>query len=81
MKRQDVERLAWVRELLATGQARTLREQAHLSRLELALAVTGVTESAVARWERGDRTPRTDAALRYARVLERLAAPAGTPAA
>jgi transcriptional regulator with XRE-family HTH domain len=58
--------------LLASGQARRLREQAGLTQGEVGAAV-GVRASAVARWESGDRVPHRDRLSRYAALLERLA--------
>lgn len=69
----NLERLAWMRELVATpGAARAIREAAGLSQAEQAAALN-VTQTAVSRWERGERVPRGQAAQDYARLLERLA--------
>lgn len=69
----DAERLGWLRTLVRDDPAalRAMRVAAGLSTDELAAAV-GVTASAVARWERGERIPRGPRALTYARVLQRL---------
>lgn len=61
-----------MRAALLNGQAERLRRDAGLSRAEVGAAV-GVSREAVQKWELGDRTPRGDAALRYARLLARLA--------
>lgn len=53
------------------GRARDVRMTAGLSQSEVGQAV-GVTAAAVSRWERGERLPRTDAAIRYARLLHAL---------
>lgn len=61
-----------MRELVATpGAVRAIREAAGLSQVELAAALK-VTQTAVSRWERGDRVPRGQAAQDYARLLDRL---------
>lgn len=51
---------------------RLVRVRAGLSQEELA-ALVGVGRSAVSRWETGERTPRSEALLRYRALLERLA--------
>lgn len=60
--------LALVRRLLASGEARRVREAAGLSRADIARDL-GVDESTVQRWEVGVRSPRAEVALRYAAVL------------
>jgi len=56
-----------------TGEARRLRESRGLSLAEVAKpARTSVT--VLARWEVGTSRPRAEAALRYGRVLAKLAA-------
>lgn len=76
---RDTERLAHVRRLAATGEARLRREQARLSLHELADAIP-TTPSTLSRWETGESRPRPDAALRWLEVLERLEEAAGAPA-
>lgn len=71
MNLHDLERIQWARRKLATGEALTLRKTCGLSCTQVG-AAAGVAAPTVASWERGQRTPRADAALRYARVLERL---------
>lgn len=72
MRITDLERLAWMRRLVATPAAvRAIREAAGLSQFEMAAALN-VTQTAVSRWERGDRVPRGKPAQDYARLLERL---------
>jgi transcriptional regulator with XRE-family HTH domain len=60
-----------VRTLLASGQARRLRERAGLTQQEVGQAC-GVTATAVARWESGDRLPHGETLARYGGLLERL---------
>lgn len=67
----DTELLAWIRGACVSGRAQSIREAASISRSELARDV-GVTEPTVSRWENGARSPKGDAALRYAEVLRRL---------
>jgi transcriptional regulator with XRE-family HTH domain len=56
------------RQLLASGEARRIRELAGL-RLSDVAADIGVTGSAVYRWERGERVPQGRAAADYAVLL------------
>lgn len=65
------EQLQLVRQFTTSGDARRLRELARLSQSEVGRSV-GVDASTVARWERGERLPRGEAAIRYARLLDRL---------
>jgi DNA-binding transcriptional regulator YiaG len=48
-----------------------IRRRARVSRERMA-AELGVQPLAVARWERGERSPRGDLRVRYARLLEML---------
>lgn len=64
--------LVEAREAASTGSGADIRELAGLTQSELARAVR-VTPSTVNRWESGGRRPTGDAALRYGRVLRRLA--------
>lgn len=64
-------RLADVRVAARNGEARRLRLAAGLSLREVAREV-GVAVPTVLRWETGERQPRGNAALRYARLLEAL---------
>jgi transcriptional regulator with XRE-family HTH domain len=59
------------RRLAASGEAKTIREQAGLSIREVAGAID-VSPSGLFLWENGERTPRGDAAVRYAKFLEQL---------
>lgn len=63
--------LAWVRDACATGEALRVRVDSGLSQGEIA-AVVPATVPSISRWENGERVPRGDAALAYARVLKRL---------
>jgi len=73
MNNTDLVRLAAVRSLADSGRARSIRRAAGISLQEVA-NVVGVRASTISRWESGQRVPRGDAALRYARLLHRLAA-------
>lgn len=73
MATSDLEKLARVRRLIAEGEARRLREQAGVTLSEVAGA-SRVDTATVWRWENGQRRPRGDIALRYLKVLDRLAA-------
>jgi len=66
------ERLSHLRALTQSGEARTIREGARLALSDIAHSI-GADASSVGRWERGERLPRGEVALRYARLLERLA--------
>jgi transcriptional regulator with XRE-family HTH domain len=63
--------LARLRADMVSGRARKVREGARLSQAEAAEAV-GVRQSRLADWESGRRSPRGDAAMAYAALLERL---------
>ena len=69
----DARLLAWARKAGANGYARSVRERAGWSQGELAAAID-TTEASVSRWESGDRRPRGELGLAYARVLAELAA-------
>lgn len=73
MNTRNLDRLTRVRELSLTGATRTIRQKAHLSLREVAVAV-GVDTSTVARWEKGERQPTGSAAMRYADLIHRLEA-------
>ncbi len=72
MSPSDVQRLARLHQQLQSGEARAIRVRAGVGRVVIAGSVGPVSESAVARWERGERIPRPDVGLRYARLLDRL---------
>lgn len=65
---EDVLRLAELRHLIASGQARPIRERAHLSLPEVA-TYCHVSYKTIRRWEAGERPPRGDGALRYGYLL------------
>lgn len=73
MTDHDLRLLAWARKAAADGRARTMRERAGWSQGELAAAID-TTEASVSRWESGDRRPRGELGLAYARLLAELAA-------
>jgi len=58
----------WIR----SGAARGARVAAGLSLSRAGKAAGGVSPSTVLRWERGERHPRGDAAVRYAVLIEEL---------
>ncbi|MET0417289.1 MAG: helix-turn-helix transcriptional regulator [Actinoplanes sp.] len=53
------------------GSGRRIRESAHLS-LRLVAQNIGVAEATVSRWEKGNRKPRGEAAIRWVRLLDQL---------
>ena len=65
------EQLQALRAMTKSGQARDIRRGARLSQGDISRSI-GVDASTVARWETGQRTPRGEAALRYAHLLTRL---------
>ena len=71
MRQSDLLLVTRTRADLKSGAARTLRVACGLTQTEIAAQI-GVSSVAVSRWESGDRTPRGDAALRYARLLAAL---------
>lgn len=67
----DVSAVARARRLAKSGAGRALRVGAGVSIRELARAI-GVAPSVVWRWERGERYPRADNAVRWVEVLDEL---------
>lgn len=67
----DLSELARARELAATGTGRLIREWAQLSIREVAASINAAP-SAVFRWETGQRVPRSDKGLRWARAMWEL---------
>lgn len=63
--------LAWVRRIAKSGVARATRIEAGLSLAETGRAV-GVSGAAVCRWERGERSPSGEPAIRYGELMRRL---------
>jgi DNA-binding transcriptional regulator YiaG len=68
----DAARVARVRHMSKTGQAKAIRVGAGLSQQDVANACK-VSRAAVANWEGRRRAPRSEAALAYAALLTRLA--------
>lgn len=71
MRQSDLLLVTRARADLKSGAARTLRVTCGLTQTEIAAQI-GVSSVAVSRWESGDRTPRGEVALRYARLLAAL---------
>lgn len=71
MRAQELRLIAWVRGLVESGAARSIREAARVSQPEVARTVR-VDTSTISRWESGQRLPKGRAALRYAAVLQAL---------
>jgi DNA-binding transcriptional regulator YiaG len=63
--------IAKVRQMIRTGRARAIREQAGVSQNDVALELD-VTVSTVSRWERAERSPRGEVAQRYGQLLRSL---------
>ena len=79
MNLRDLERVAELRRLIVSGEAKALRLSAGISSSEVA-GPCDVDASTVWRWEEGIRIPRGSTALRYAQVLamlERVASTSG----
>jgi predicted transcriptional regulator len=68
--------LARARRLSRSGEGRRLREAAGLSVHDVARAAD-TTAACVSRYERGDRVPHGDTAIRWARVCAAIAAEIG----
>jgi len=68
----DAQLLSATRRLVRTGEAARVRAQALLSQSDVARLV-GVKPATVWRWERGQRQPRGETAIRYGRLLRALA--------
>jgi DNA-binding transcriptional regulator YiaG len=72
MDKRAVLAAAKARTLLASGEARRIRERVGASRSDVASAI-GATPGAVAHWETGIRRPRSATAARYGELLAELA--------
>lgn len=68
---ESISDLLLARRLVASGDARALREAAGLSRAEAARAA-GVSYPAIRLWESNDRRPTGDAGIAYGRFLREL---------
>jgi DNA-binding transcriptional regulator YiaG len=68
----DAEALARVRRLTRSGAARMIRVSAGLSLAEMGAPIPA-SASTVLRWERGERAPHGERAIRYGELLDRLA--------
>ncbi|MGI8406961.1 MAG: helix-turn-helix domain-containing protein [Actinomycetota bacterium] len=67
----ELTRLVRVRSLTRSGAAKSIRVAAGLSLREVAQSIE-VSPATILRWERRDRVPQGDRALRYLSVLEGL---------
>ena len=67
----DPAALAKVRRLAVSGTARAIRVAADLSLAEMGASIPA-TASTVLRWERGQRMPHGERAIRYLELLERI---------
>jgi len=54
-----------------TGEGRRIRERANMQQQEMASRI-GLTSNGLYRWERGQRRPQGEAAIRWAQQLTRL---------
>jgi transcriptional regulator with XRE-family HTH domain len=70
-KGADLKRVAVVRALLKSGEAKRRREESNIRLAEAARAAR-VSPSALLRWETGQWSPRFQHALDYGRVLDNL---------
>ncbi len=66
--RREAERLAEARRLAKNGDGRRIRQAAGLSQPEVARAI-GTTHVTIGRWERAERVPRHEAAVRWVELL------------
>jgi DNA-binding transcriptional regulator YiaG len=76
----EVTSIAEARELLESGRAVEIRKAARLSQGEVA-AFCRVDPAAVSRWESRNRSPRGEAAIRFAQLMRALEAQSKTGAA
>lgn len=73
MQLADITALVESREQGRDGSAREIRLRAGKSMVQVA-ALVGVSESAVSRWENGQRQPQGEAAVKWAGLLREWAA-------
>lgn len=73
MRPADLILIAEARKAAVDGTAARARQAARLTQAEVGKAC-GVSGATVALWETGQRSPRTEAALAYGRLLRELAA-------
>lgn len=71
MNTQAILRLAAARAHAATGTGRTIRQRHRLTLVEVADAI-GIDQPMLSRWERGERRPKGEAALRWVDLLADL---------
>lgn len=71
MTAEELVLLGIARRRAEDGSGRRIRETAKLS-LRLIAQNIRVSEATVCRWEKGERRPRGDAAIRWAQLLDRL---------
>jgi transcriptional regulator with XRE-family HTH domain len=64
--------LVWLRHLMKSGEAKSIREEAGLS-VRAAAGAAGISVAGLWRWEAGERVPTGAPALRYAGFLGKLA--------
>ncbi len=67
----EIIEIAKARALARNGEAQAIRERNHLTITEVAKEIE-VSTSTVMRWEKGERSPRGDAALRFGRLMHKL---------
>jgi DNA-binding transcriptional regulator YiaG len=72
----DALQLVRVRAAARTGAGRRIREAAGLTITEIGRSV-GTSHACISRWENGSRVPQGAPAIRYLKLLERLAAATG----
>lgn len=68
---QDILRLSAARAHAADGTGRAIRQRHRLTVLEVAEAIS-VGVPLLSRWERGERRPRGEGALRWVELLDEL---------
>jgi DNA-binding XRE family transcriptional regulator len=71
MNSRDLLAISRARALVASGEARRIREAAHLTQDEIGKTI-GASKVTVSSYETGRRVPVSRIALRYARVLDEL---------